>query len=187
MINLLLTLFFTFLKIGFFSIGGGYAIIPLIQEQVVKNHGWLTLREFTDIITISQMTPGPLAINTSTFVGMRIAEIPGATVASVGAILTGFIFSIILYRFFQRHKNLESVANILLGLHSASLGLIASAGATILFITFVGDSKVSFNVTNYNLIAIAIFAFSLFALRKLKLNPILIIAISGIIGLFAYS
>ena len=77
----LLRLFFAFFQIGLFSIGGGYAIIPMISEQVVQSQHWLSAQEFTDIITISQMTPGPLAVNTSTFVGMRVAGIPGASVS----------------------------------------------------------------------------------------------------------
>ena len=82
-------LFFSFFQVGLFSIGGGYAAMPLIQKQVVDLHGWLSLTEFTDLITISQMTPGPIAINSATFVGIRIAGIPGALIATLGAILPG--------------------------------------------------------------------------------------------------
>ena len=78
----LLQLFFAFFRIGLFSIGGGYAIIPMIRDQVVLSNHWLSMREFTDIITISQMTPGPLAVNTSTFVGMRVAGVSGAPLAA---------------------------------------------------------------------------------------------------------
>ena len=89
-------LFMTFLKIGLCSIGGGYAIIPMIQQQVVLTQGWISEKVFTDIITISQMTPGPLAVNTSTFVGIQIAGIPGAIVATVGCILCGILISTLL-------------------------------------------------------------------------------------------
>ena len=81
-----LQLFWSFLQIGLFSFGGGYAAMPLIQGQVVTSHGWLTMSEFTDLITISQMTPGPIAVNSATFVGLKIAGIPGAVVATVGCI-----------------------------------------------------------------------------------------------------
>ena len=91
--NLILELFFTFLKIGLFSIGGGYATLPLIQQQAVVVHPWLTLQEFTDIITLSQMTPGPLAVNTSTFVGMRLAGMAGAIAATGGCVLCGILIS----------------------------------------------------------------------------------------------
>ena len=92
-------LFLSFFKIGMFSIGGGYAAMPLIQNEVVTIHSWLTMKEFADIITISQMTPGPLAVNTSTFVGIRIAGIPGAITATFGCVISGFIISILLYNF----------------------------------------------------------------------------------------
>ena len=97
--NLILELFFTFLKIGLFSIGGGYATLPLIQQQAVVVHPWLTLQEFTDIITLSQMTPGPLAVNTSTFVGMRLAGMAGAIAATGGCVLCGILISLGLQRF----------------------------------------------------------------------------------------
>lgn len=86
-----LQLFWSFLQIGLFSFGGGYAAMPLIQGQVVTSHGWLTMSEFTDLITISQMTPGPIAVNSATFVGLKIAGIPGAVVATVGCILPSCI------------------------------------------------------------------------------------------------
>ena len=82
-----LQLFLSFLQIGLFSFGGGYAAMPLIQAQIVDAHGWLTMSEFTDLITISQMTPGPIAVNSATFVGINIAGIPGAIVATIGCIL----------------------------------------------------------------------------------------------------
>ena len=81
-----LQLFLSFLQIGLFSFGGGYAAMPLIQDQVVTAHGWLSMPEFTDLITISQMTPGPIAINSATFVGMKIAGVPGAIAATVGCV-----------------------------------------------------------------------------------------------------
>ena len=105
--NLIFVLLISFLQIGLFSVGGGYATIPLIQEQVVNIHKWLTFQEFTDIITISQMTPGPLAVNTSTFVGIRIAGIPGAIIATFGCVISGFIISIALYNFFNKYRKIK--------------------------------------------------------------------------------
>ncbi|HBA02848.1 MAG TPA: chromate transporter, partial [Clostridium sp.] len=116
MYNYIFKLFLSFLQIGFFSIGGGYATIPLIQAQVVEKHAWLTMQEFTDIITISQMTPGPLAINTSTFVGIQINGISGALVATLGCIISGFFISLFLYNFFQNHTKSKNISNILKGL-----------------------------------------------------------------------
>ena len=86
-----LKLFLSFLQIGLFSFGGGYAAMPLIQDQVVSQHGWLTMTEFTDLITISQMTPGPIAVNAATFVGSKIAGVPGSVSATCGCILPSCI------------------------------------------------------------------------------------------------
>ena len=102
--SILLRLFLVFLKIGLFSIGGGYAIIPLIREQVVREYEWINAQTFTDIITISQMTPGPLAVNTSTFVGLQIAGLPGAILATLGCVLGGILIALALYRFFQKKR-----------------------------------------------------------------------------------
>ena len=89
-------LFLSFIQVGMFSIGGGYAAMPLIQSQVVQGHGWLTMSEFTDLITIAEMTPGPIAVNSATFVGIRIAGVPGAMVATFGCILPSCIIVSIL-------------------------------------------------------------------------------------------
>ena len=86
-----LQLFLSFFQIGLFSFGGGYAAMPLIQGQIVKIHGWMTMSEFTDLITISQMTPGPIAVNSATFVGLRVAGYVGAVVATLGCILPSCI------------------------------------------------------------------------------------------------
>ena len=161
----MLNLFIIFFKIGLFSIGGGYAIIPLIQEQVVNNYHWISANTFTDIITISQMTPGPLAVNTSTFVGIQLAGISGAIVATIGCIFAGATISIILYLLFT--------------LKATSVGLIMSAGATILILTFVENNSINF-------LAIIIFVISLLWLQKKKPNPIALMIITGIIGYFVY-
>ena len=84
---ILLKLFFAFIQVGLFSVGGGYAAIPLIQEQIVDIYGMMTLEEFSDLITVAEMTPGPISINSATFVGMRVAGIPGVIICSVGCIL----------------------------------------------------------------------------------------------------
>lgn len=184
--KIIITLFISFLQIGTFSIGGGYAIIPLIQEQVVNYYNWLTIQEYTDIITISQMTPGPLVVNTASFVGIRIAGISGAIVATLGSILSGFIISILLYNFFKKHSDIDSISNILKGLRSSSVGLIASAASTIILIAFLGTSSFDIEGININITAVIVFIISLFLLRKYKLNPMMILALTGIAGLFLY-
>lgn len=179
------TLFFCFLKIGLLSIGGGYAVIPLIQEQVVEQAQWVSERVFTDIITISQMTPGPLAVNTSTFVGLRIAGPLGAVLATAGCVLGGIALSLALYCFFRRHRQSVYAFEVLKGLKAASLGLILSAAATILILAFFGSSTFVPGM-KIDWAALAVFGTSLFALRRWKWNPILLMALTGGLGLVLY-
>lgn len=182
----LLSLLISFLQIGLFSIGGGYATIPLIQEQVVEAHKWLTFREFTDIITISQMTPGPLAVNTSTFVGMRIAGLAGSLTATFGCVISGFAISICLYRFFTVHRGSSIILNALNGLKSAAAGLIAASAAVIMMIALLGTSDLSSGSVQFNTIGAIIAAAALIGCRKLKMNPTLVIALSGAAGFILY-
>ncbi len=186
MIKLLITLFITFWQIGSFSIGGGYAIMPLIQEEIVNKFGWLTIQEFTDIITISQMTPGPLSINASTFVGIRIAGTLGAIVATFACVITGVFLSIFLFNFFKKHNDVEEISNILKGLRSTSIGLITASASTIIIIALLGRSTLQGSLNNFNIIAAIVFSISLFLLRKYKFNPLTIILITGFLGLFFY-
>lgn len=186
--NTLLQLFWVFLKIGLFSIGGGYAIIPLIQEQVVDNFGWITPKMFTDIITISQMTPGPLAVNTSTFVGLQIGGVGGAVAATLGCVCCGVVICLFLHLFFQKHQGSTYVYDVLKGLKSASLGLIISAAATIVLLALWGTQSVSFSslLSGLNKVGLVIFLAVFLVLRRWKLNPILLILASGIAGFFLY-
>lgn len=181
----ILNLFFIFLKIGLFSIGGGYAIIPLIQEQVVEKTGWISEKMFTDIITISQMTPGPLAVNTSTFVGLQIGGVTGAIAATLGCVFCGVLFSLLLYRFFQRHQRSIYVFEVLSGLKAASLGLIISAAATIIMLALWGTSTPVF-YTMPDWFMVTMFALSLLVLRRRKVNPIIIMLGTGLVGVFIY-
>ena len=123
-----LQLLLSFLQIGLLSIGGGYAALPIIQSQVVDLHHWITMREFADILTISQMTPGPIAINGATFVGTKIAGLPGAIVASVGVVIPSFIIVLTLAFIYYKYRQLDTIQAVLKGLRPAVVALIASAG-----------------------------------------------------------
>lgn len=191
--NSIWLLFLTFAQIGLFSIGGGYAIIPLIQAQVVEQHQWVSQQTFTDIITISQMTPGPLAVNTSTFVGIQIAGVPGAIAATLGCVLAGVILSSLLYLFFQRYQQSVYIFEVLNGLKSASLGFILSAATTILLLAFCNASSLremiqanGTSLANWgasvNWASVVLFLLSLFALRKWRWNPVLLMVLTGIAG-----
>ncbi len=180
-------LFWSFFQIGMFSFGGGMAAMPLIQSQVVNGHGWLTITQFTDLITIAQMTPGPIAINAATFVGIRIAGIPGALVATLGCVMPSSILVLILAWLYHKYRDIPIVKGFLSGLRPAVVALIASAGLTIITIAFWGESGISAGMSSFNWIAFNMFAISLFLLRRWKVNPILIMAICGVIGGFFYS
>ena len=129
-------LFLSFFQIGLLSFGGGYAAMPLIQGQVVQGHGWLSMSEFTDLITISQMTPGPIAVNSATFVGIKIAGIPGALVATFGCILPSCILVTLLAKLYLKYREMAMLQGILHSLRPAVVAMIGSAGISILVTAF---------------------------------------------------
>ncbi len=172
-----LQLFWSFLQIGLFSIGGGYAAMPLIQAQVVQNHAWLNMSEFTDLITIAEMTPGPIAVNSATFVGIRIAGIPGALIATFGCILPSLFIVSLLAFIYYRYKKLSVLQSVLASLRPAVVALIASAGISILLQVALGGQEMT--MANLNLIGLALFAVAFVLLRKFKWNPILVMCLCG--------
>lgn len=177
-------LFWSFIQIGLFSIGGGYAALPLIQEEIVENNGWLSMSEFVDLITIAEMTPGPIAVNSATFVGTRIAGIGGAVAATIGVITPSLIIVFTLAYFYYRFQNLKQIQGILSSLRPVVVALIASAGLSILMLAFWNDSKIHIESTNF--IAVGISITALIILRKFKPSPILVMIGSGIIGMVLY-
>lgn len=180
-----LELLWSFFQIGLFSIGGGYAAMPLIQHQVVDLHGWLNMTQFADIVTISQMTPGPIAINSATFVGTRVAGLPGAIVATVGCVLPSCIIVLFLAFLYERYRGLGVVQGILAGLRPAVVALIASAGLSLLALALCGEGSIS--AENIQWLSVAIFAVGFVILRKWKPDPILVMVASGAAGLVLYS
>ncbi|WMJ89401.1 chromate transporter [Anaerocolumna sp. MB42-C2] len=183
---LYIKLLISFFQIGLFSIGGGYASLPLIQNQVVEINKWLTMTEYSDLITISGMTPGPIAINASTFVGMQAGGLFGAFMATLGCILPSTIIVVFLAILYRKYKKLNMVQGILKGLHPAVTALIASAGLSILTLTFWGDKGITLNPADVNAVSVILFGISLFILRKYKVNPIFVMLGSGIIRLTIY-
>lgn len=183
---LLLKLFFSFIQVGLFSVGGGYAAIPLIQNQIVDIHGLMTLEEFTDLITIAEMTPGPISINSATFVGMRLAGIPGVLLCTLGCILPSFIICSLLAYFYYKYKNLGAVQTVLAALRPAVVALIASAGLSILLLGIFNADKTAIQLNNFRIVEAVLFIGALFVLRKYKANAISIIFGTGVIGTIAY-
>ena len=178
-------LLWSFIQIGLFSIGGGYASLPLIKHQVVDVHGWLTASQLTDIVTISQMTPGPIALNAATFVGTRIGGLPGAIVATLGCVLPSCIIVLALAWVYTKYKDLGLLRGILAGLRPAVVALIASAGLTILISALFVNDVLPHALSDVDGIAVVLFVLSLVILRKWKPDPILVMVGSGVIGAIA--
>ena len=181
--NIYLQLFLSFLQIGALSFGGGYAAMPLIQQQVVDLHGWLTLSEFTDLITISQMTPGPIAVNSATFVGTRIAGVTGALIATAGCVLPSCLLVSLLAWAYLRWRNLSLIQQILKALRPAVIAMIASAGVAILVTALWSEAAltgISQAISIVNVRAIVIFAGCLVLLIKYKRTPILVMVLAGV-------
>ena len=184
---ILLKLFFAFIQVGLFSVGGGYAAIPLIQEQIVDIYGMMTLEEFSDLITVAEMTPGPISINSATFVGMRVAGIPGVIICSVGCIIPSFCICLILAHFYYKYRSVKGVQVVLSAMRPAVVALIASAGASILMLALLQAEIQYLVVENFRIVEFVIFAVALFLLRKFKMNAITIILGSGVVGTIAYT
>jgi chromate transporter len=187
-------LFWTFFKIGLFSFGGGYAMIPLIQKEILY-HNWLTAKEYADIIAISQMTPGPLAVNAATYVGAKTAGILGASSATLGVSLPSFILIVIIAHFFIQFKESAVVESILKGIRPVTIGMVASA---VIFLagTSIFKSGISFgslnnmlkgNISNLlNIIdvwSVVVFLVILISSAKFKIHPITAVLASAALGI----
>lgn len=177
-----LKLFWSFFQIGLFSFGGGYAALPLIQDQVVTGHHWLSMKEFADVITISQMTPGPIAINSASFVGVKIGGVFGAIAATFGCVLPSLIIVLCLAFFYYRYRNLSTVQGVLNGLRPAVVAMIAAAGFALVELAIWTTGKFNLDVSTIDISAVILFIAGLFVLRKWKVNPILIMLVCGLIG-----
>lgn len=169
-----LKLFYVFFKIGLFSFGGGYAMLPLIQQQVVNANHWVTVKEFIDIVAISQVTPGPIAINSATYIGFKSAGVLGSACATIGVSLPSVIIMLIICKFFFKFKNNDKVESAFLGLRPATVGLVAAAAVLVAYGAFI-DYK-----------SVIIFAAAFVASYKFKLDPILLTIIAGAAGFILY-
>lgn len=181
--SIYIQLFLSFVQIGALSFGGGYAAMPLIQQQVVTLHGWLSPGEFTDLITISQMTPGPIAINSATFVGTRIAGFWGAVAATVGCVLPSCLLVSLLAWAYLRYRNLSLIQHVLASLRPAVIAMIASAGVSILVTAIWSQTALtglSQALYSANLRAFIIFAGAMVLLIRFKKNPIQVMLLSGV-------
>ena len=173
-------LFSTFLMIGFVSFGGGYAMIPVIEIEV-SNHGWMTTQEFTDVIAVAGMSPGPIATNSAIFVGYKTAELPGAIVSALGMVIPSLLIILIIATFFFKLNENRFVKSAFYGLRPIITGLIVYAA-----IRFAITNDVIGSLSWHTVGLVSIFGLSLFALIKLKMHPIFVIVLSGICGVIFY-
>ena len=169
-------LFWTYCKIGLFGFGGGYAMLSLIQHEVVEKHAWLSAGEFTDIVAISQMTPGPIGINSATYIGYTVTgNIFGSMVATFAVCLPSFILVLLIAKAYQKFSSNRWVNYAFLGLRPVIVGLIASAALLLM-------NKENFTDYKSILIFLAAFIFT----KYLKIHPIVMIVLAGISGLLLY-
>ena len=184
--NIIWILFLSFIQVGLFSVGGGYAALPLIQNQIVNIQGLMTLPEFADLVTIAEMTPGPISINAATFVGTKLNGLPGALICTLGVIIPSFIICLTLAHFYYKYRNFSGVQTILSSLRPAVVSLISSAGLSILTLALFQAEKPEIILSNFRIVEFALFVGGLVALRKFKLSPIPVIFGSGLIGTIIY-
>jgi len=178
-----LKLFFVFFKISLFTFGGGYAMLPLIQEEVISL-GWIEHETLINFIAISESTPGPFAINLSTYIGFEMGGLFGAICSTLGIVLPSFIIILIITKFYKKFRKNGIVRNIMNGLNPCVVGLIASSAISLSLAVFIPNGLSISLLKDLNLyISIAIFLLSILLSFK-KVNPILIICISAIIGIF---
>ena len=179
-----LDLFLTFLKIGLFTFGGGYAMLPMIQEDVAA-HNWLSSTELIDFIAVSESTPGPFAINIATFIGIRTGGLLGAFCATLGVAVPSFVIILLVARVYKKFKNSTLVKGAMDGLKPAVVGLIAAAFLSLSQSVFI---PIGFSTTIFTDIAfyVSLFIFAAaVVLAFKKINPIIIIGLSALIGIGA--
>lgn len=184
---LYLTLFFSFFKIGLFGFGGGYAMISMIQGEVVNHYHWLTMGQFTDIVAVSQMTPGPIGINSATYVGYvslvnagygPLWGVLGSATATLAVVLPSFILMLLISRFFMHYRNHPAVEHVFQGLRPAVVGLLAAAALLLLTEENFGTPGQPWQFC----ISIFLFAFAFVGSHVYKMNPIRLILICGAAG-----
>lgn len=187
-----LYLFYTFCKIGLFGFGGGYAMLSLIQGEVVTRYQWISATEFTDIVAISQMTPGPIGINSATYVGYTAVVnagysagwgVLGSFIATLAVVLPSFILMIAISRFFLKYQKHPIVEAIFRGLRPAVVGLLAAAALVLMN----ADNFGSYDADLFQFgLSVVLFLVTFIGTRVYKINPILMIVLCGAAGFFLY-
>ena len=187
-----LQLFYTFFKIGLFSFGGGYSMLSVIQGEVVTKHGWLTQTEFTDIVAISQMTPGPIGINSATYVGFTAVSNAGYTdawatlgslLASFSVMLPSFILMLLISKYLMKYRKHHSVEIVFSIIRPMVVGLLAAAALQLMNAANFGSPES--NPLQFA-VSVALFIFAFVGVKRWKISPILLILLCGAIGGVVY-
>ncbi len=179
-----LELFLTFLKIGAFTFGGGFAMLPFVQEAVLSK-GWMTSAEILDFIAVSESTPGPFAINISTFVGSKMGGVLGAACATLGVVLPSFVIILTVAKFYEKFKESKTVSGVMSGLKPAAIGLILAAVVTVgSAVFFPAEFTLSVFKTAEFYVSAVIFSLAVILAFK-KVSPIIIICISALLGILS--
>ena len=179
---LYLELFATFFKIGLFTIGGGYAMLPMIQADVLAK-GWMTAEDLVNFIAVSESTPGPFAVNVSTYIGAELAGLPGAFCATLGVVLPSFLIILLVARFYAAFRSSAIISGAMSGLRPAVIGMIGAAAVSVGQTVFAPDGVQA--LAGYPLAcSLAIFVLMAFLTHR-KLHPIAIILLSALLGIAA--
>ena len=176
-----LDLFLTFFKIGAFTFGGGYAMLPFVEQEVLA-HEWMTLNEIIDFIAVSESTPGPFAINVATYVGTHTAGLAGAFMATLGVILPSFIIILIIAQAYEKFRDSIAVKSVMSGLRPAVVGLIGAAVLTVAQSVFLGNESQPVKSTQLA-VSLALFCLSTWLIVKKKIHPIVVILIAAGAGI----
>ena len=175
-------LFWEFCKVSIFCVGGGYASMPLIQAGVVDTYHWLTMSEFIDVFTISQMTPGPIGINAATFAGMKTAGLFGGISATAGFVIPSLIIGVILAKIFLKYGDIGPIRGVLNGLRPAVVALICAASISFVLLSVWNTEDTPLVWSDFSIGGIIILAVAILAVRR-KTGVIQILVGSGILGL----
>ena len=176
----ILDIFLNFMKIGLFAFGGAYAVIPLIEEQMVTNTGWMNFKEFSDLIAIDELTPGPIIVNCATFIGLKLGGFPGAIAATLGCVVPGALIALTLIYLYRKYKEIPMISEAIRTLKCMSVALIFS----VLLKMFM-NAVMPEGISNINFLNLVMVAGSFFILKKYKVNPLFVMLGCGTINLLA--
>ncbi len=177
-----LQLFWSFFQIGILSFGGGYAVLPLIQNQLVEIHGWMTPGQFADLVALSQMTPGAIAINGATFAGIQVAGLPGALVATLGCVCPSLLLVTLLALFYQKYRESQGLHHVMSVIRPVVVGLIAASGLTLAIraVCLPGQR------IPVDFLALGLVLLGVLLLHKTRLPLLVWMALAGLAGVAGY-